>query len=93
MKMDFKNYFSKNLKKIFIPVFLLLTSCASDSTNFAEIFGPIPKVEGYKVENNFFIKDNIFTMKCDLSGNQLIMKFSKKEKKWKTSKYISKGCA
>ena len=81
-----------NFKLIFLSVFILLSSCASDSTNFNDIFGNIPKEEGYKVVKNFFIKDNIFTTKCDLSGNQLVLKFSKKENKWKKSKYISKGC-
>ena len=92
MRMDIENYFYKKLNKIFISVFLLLTSCAPDSSNFANNFGFLPEDGGYKIARIFYIKGKIFTIKCDLSGNQLIMKFSKKEKKWKRSNYISKGC-
>ena len=88
MKKDIDNY----SYKIFLSVFILLTSCAPDSSNFTENFGTLPKEENYKVVRNFFIKDKIFIMKCDLSGNKLMLKFSKKENKWKRSKYISKGC-
>jgi len=90
--MDREYLFYKHFKKIFFSVFILFTSCAPDSKNFAEHFGYLQKKEDYKVVSIFFIKDNIFTMKCDPSGNQLMMKFYKKENKWKKSKYISKGC-
>ena len=90
--MDRGYFYYKNFNKIFFSVLILLTSCAPDSKNFSKHFGTLPKEENYKVENIFFIKDKIFTMKCDPSGNQLIMKFYKKENKWKRSKYTSKGC-
>ena len=87
-----KYLYKNNHKKIFLPVLILLSSCASDSAIFNEYPVSFSKIEKFEVVRIFFIKDNIFTMNCDTSGNQLLMKFSKKEHKWKRSKYISKGC-
>lgn len=78
--------------KIFTIASLLISSCAYDNTSFSEDFGDPSEKEDYKVVSIFLIKDNVFKMRCDISGNKLMMKFSKKENKWKRSKYTSKGC-
>ena len=77
---------------LILPSLILLIACAPESHNLSENFDDFSNGKKNKVVRFFSIKDNIFSMKCDVSGNKLMMKFSKKEKKWKRSKYISKDC-
>ena len=88
--MRFSNFF--NFKIIHTLATILLSSCAQESSTFSD-FDDSTKLDTYKVVNIFFIKNNIYRKSCDISGNKLMMKLFKKEKKWKRSKYISKGCA
>ena len=90
--MDRENSYYKNFNKIFISMLTLIASCAPDSSRFVEYYGNFANTKEFEVVKIFFIKDKEYKMNCDVSGNQLLMKFSKKENKWKRSKYISKGC-
>ena len=77
---------------LILPSFILLIACAPESYNLSYNFDDFSNGKKNKVVRIFLIKDTLFSMKCDVSGNKLIMKFSKKEKKWKRSKYTSKDC-
>ena len=88
-----KNYFYCVFKNIFFSLLITtLTSCASENKKFTEYYKNLDNLESFNLKKFFLIKGKVYAIKCDSLGNKLLIRFSKNGKKWKRTRYISRGC-
>ena len=91
------NLISLNLIQMILTVVIivLLTSCAPDFSRpplWIRSLETLPQVEGFSKAGVFTINKKVYVQYCDPDGNQIWMRYNKKTRAWRQSRYNSLGC-